>query len=86
MENSDSQLPDFTLSDEQIPLYEPVVLDDSHKEALKSEIKELLKERKAALVAHYYVDQDVQDLADATGGCVSDSLEMARFGRRQIYG
>lgn len=35
----------------------------------------------AVLVAHYYVDGALQDLADATGGCVSDSLEMARFGR-----
>jgi quinolinate synthase len=33
------------------------------------------------LVAHYYVDGDLQDLAQATGGCVADSLEMARFGR-----
>ena len=35
----------------------------------------------AVLIAHYYVDADVQDLALETGGCVSDSLEMARFGR-----
>ncbi len=35
----------------------------------------------AVLVAHYYVDGDLQDLADETGGCVADSLEMARFGR-----
>jgi quinolinate synthase len=33
------------------------------------------------LVAHYYVDGDLQDLALETGGCVADSLEMARFGR-----
>jgi quinolinate synthase len=33
------------------------------------------------LVSHYYVDADLQDLAEETGGCVSDSLEMARFGR-----
>ncbi len=51
------------------------------KTVLKLRIKRLLKERGAALVAHYYVDPDVQDLADETGGCVSDSLEMARFGR-----
>jgi len=51
------------------------------KAELKSRIKRLLKERDAVLVAHYYVDPDVQDLADETGGCVSDSLEMARFGR-----
>jgi quinolinate synthase len=41
----------------------------------------LLKARDAVLVAHYYVDGDLQDLALATGGCVADSLEMARFGR-----
>ncbi len=41
----------------------------------------LLKARSAVLVAHYYVDGDLQDLALATGGCVADSLEMARFGR-----
>ncbi len=48
---------------------------------LKARIAELLKEKKAVLVAHYYVDADLQDLAEETGGCVSDSLEMARFGR-----
>lgn len=49
--------------------------------ALKAEIKALLKARDAVLVAHYYVDSELQDLAEETGGCVSDSLEMARFGR-----
>ena len=48
---------------------------------LKARAKELLKARDAALVAHYYVDGDLQDLALETGGCVADSLEMARFGR-----
>ncbi|RJX34213.1 MAG: quinolinate synthase NadA [Oxalobacter sp.] len=51
------------------------------KAALKARIRQLLKERNAVLVAHYYVDPDVQDMADETGGCVADSLEMARFGR-----
>jgi quinolinate synthase len=41
----------------------------------------LLRARGAVLVAHYYVSGDLQDLALATGGCVADSLEMARFGR-----
>ena len=53
----------------------------TEKSALKAEIKALLKARGAVLVAHYYVDSDLQELADETGGCVSDSLEMARFGR-----
>jgi quinolinate synthase len=44
-------------------------------------IKRLLKEKNAALVAHYYTDPILQQLAEETGGCVSDSLEMARFGK-----
>jgi quinolinate synthase len=49
--------------------------------ALKERIKRLLKERDAVMVSHYYVHPDLQDLAEETGGIVSDSLEMARFGR-----
>ncbi|MGA1041713.1 MAG: quinolinate synthase NadA [Burkholderiaceae bacterium] len=48
---------------------------------LVDEIKSLLKARNAVLVAHYYVDPVLQDLAWETGGFVADSLEMARFGR-----
>jgi quinolinate synthase len=50
---------------------------------LKAGIKRLLKEQNAVLLAHYYVEPDIQDLAEETGGCVADSLEMARFGRAQ---
>jgi quinolinate synthase len=59
----------------------PEALSADKKAALKDRIRHLLKERGAVLVAHYYVDADLQDLAEETGGCVSDSLEMARFGR-----
>ncbi len=52
------------------------------KEALKNEIKKLLKEQDAVLVAHYYVDQDLQELAEETGGYISDSLDMAKFGNQ----
>ena len=48
---------------------------------LKARARELLRQHDATLVAHYYVDGDLQDLALETGGCVADSLEMARFGR-----
>ena len=34
------------------------------------------------LVAHYYTDDAIQALAEETGGCVSDSLQMARFGHQ----
>jgi quinolinate synthase len=50
------------------------------RERLLARIKQLLDEKNAVLVAHYYTDEDLQKLADDTGGCVSDSLEMARFG------
>ena len=49
--------------------------------SIKNSIKSLLKEKNAVLVAHYYTDSKLQQLADETGGCVSDSLEMARFGK-----
>lgn len=52
----------------------------AEREQLLAKIKRLLKEKNAVLVAHYYTDADLQQLADETGGCVSDSLEMARFG------
>lgn len=43
-------------------------------------IRAMLKRENAVLIAHYYTDPDIQKLAEETGGCVSDSLEMARFG------
>ena len=49
-------------------------------ERYKARIKALLKEKNACLVAHYYTDPIIQELAEETGGCVADSLEMARFG------
>ena len=55
-------------------------LGEAEKTALKDRIKALLAEQNAVLVAHYYVDGDLQALAEETGGYVADSLEMARFG------
>ena len=72
---------DYSLLPAEVPDFVPEVLDGARREELKERIRELLRERGAVLVAHYYVDGDVQDLADETGGCVADSLEMARFGR-----
>ncbi|MDC0238358.1 quinolinate synthase NadA [Gammaproteobacteria bacterium] len=64
-----------------VPVHTVTALDDAEKEALREEIRSLLEEENAVLVAHFYVDGDIQDLAEETGGCVADSLEMARFGR-----
>ena len=59
----------------------PAKLSDIQQTELRNEIKALLKANNAVLVAHYYTDPVIQALAEETGGCVSDSLEMARFGR-----
>jgi len=59
----------------------PQVLTPEDRRAAIELAAALLKREQAVLVAHYYVDGDIQDLALQTGGCVSDSLEMARFGR-----
>jgi len=53
----------------------------TERAALKERVRRLLRERDAVMVSHYYVHPDLQDLAEETGGLVSDSLEMARFGR-----
>lgn len=45
-------------------------------------IRKLLLTKNAVLIAHFYTDPLIQQLADETRGCVGDSLEMARFGAR----
>jgi len=61
-------------------LGEPETLDAEKQAELKNRIKAELKAQDAVLVAHYYCDDIIQELAEETGGCVADSLEMARFG------
>jgi quinolinate synthase len=51
-------------------------------ESQKQRIIALMQQQNATLVAHYYTDPVIQALAEETGGCVSDSLEMARFGKQ----
>lgn len=55
--------------------------DAEEKALLIAEIKQLLVQEDAVMVAHYYTEPELQALAEETGGCVADSLEMARFGR-----
>ena len=59
----------------------PEVASPARQQELTTRIKALLVRENAVLVAHYYTDPLIQALAEETGGCVSDSLEMARFGR-----
>jgi quinolinate synthase len=59
----------------------PAVMDSSKAENLLSRLKSLFLETNSCLIAHYYTEGAIQDLAEASGGFVGDSLEMARFGR-----
>ncbi|CAM4056379.1 quinolinate synthase NadA [Psychrobacter arenosus] len=59
----------------------PADMSRSERQAVEANIRRLLQQHNAVLVAHYYVDPFIQELALETGGCVGDSLEMARFGQ-----
>ena len=56
-------------------------ISKKQKQHLISKIKAQLVAQDAVIIAHYYVDAEIQQLAEQTGGFVADSLEMARFGR-----
>lgn len=60
----------------------PETMGADEATAHKARISELLQQHNAVLVAHYYTDPQIQALAEETGGCVADSLEMARFGKQ----
>jgi len=57
-------------------------IGEPERQDLIKRIKLLLKEKNAVIIAHYYTDKDIQWLAEETGGHVSDSLDMARFGNQ----
>jgi quinolinate synthase len=59
----------------------PIKLSEFEQASLIADIKKLLVAKNSVLVAHYYTSPVIQALAESTGGCVADSLEMARFGR-----
>lgn len=60
----------------------PRILTSAQRDALFEQITSLLRERNAVLITHYYVDEQLQILTDATGGYVGDSLGMANYGNR----
>ena len=69
-----------------VPPMQEERLDDVERSTLITRIRDLIERQNAVLIAHYYTSADIQDLAESTGGCVSDSLEMARFGHAHDAG
>lgn len=60
----------------------PKKVTPAEKQLLIEKCKSKLAENNAVLIAHYYTDPDIQELAELTGGFVGDSLEMAKFGAK----
>ena len=70
----------YELPKDTIPETVTEQISDAERQQLTTLIKQRLQEQNACIVAHYYTDPDCQIIADETGGYVSDSLDMARFG------
>ena len=77
-----SQIPERVLVQAHLEARQPKPLTAEEIAQYKRDIAAELKKQNAVLVAHYYTDPLIQALAEETGGCVSDSLEMARFGNQ----
>ncbi|WP_339846939.1 quinolinate synthase NadA [uncultured Halopseudomonas sp.] len=76
-----SQIPERVLVQAHLAAKQVAPLTVAEEADYKARIRAALDARNAVLVAHYYTDPVLQALAEETGGCVSDSLEMARFGK-----
>jgi len=58
----------------------PQPLSQDEKISLMASCRDKLQSNGAVLIAHYYTDPEIQELAEQSGGFVGDSLEMAKFG------
>jgi len=74
-------IPNHLLEKHQAKLLKRKVYDADDLKLLKKSIKSLLDEKNGVLISHYYVDKEIQELTEDLGGCVSDSLQMAKFGQ-----
>ena len=74
-------IPNQLLEKHQAKLLKRKVYDADDLKLLKKSIKSLLDEKNGVLISHYYVDKEIQELTEDLGGCVSDSLQMAKFGQ-----
>ncbi len=79
MNNAQQLISDYSAQVVQRPHATTLTLDE-RAERFRL-LKSLLVEQNAVLIAHYYVDPLLQQLAQESGGFVGDSLEMAKFGK-----
>ena len=74
-------IPNHLLEKHQTKLLKRKAYNADDLKLLKRSIKSLLNEKNGVLISHYYVDKEIQELTEELGGCVSDSLQMAKFGQ-----
>ncbi|WP_100634528.1 quinolinate synthase NadA [Pseudomonas qingdaonensis] len=77
-----TQISERLLVQAHLDAKQPKPLTPEQEADYRAAIAAELKAQDAVLVAHFYCDPVIQALAEETGGCVSDSLEMARFGNQ----
>lgn len=80
-DNTENLAADLTVVREYLDrAQEPEHLSASEEADYRRQLIQLMEQKNARLVAHYYTEAVLQELAEESGGFVGDSLEMARFG------
>lgn len=70
------RIPEF-----EVPLTaSPVTRSKEVRQTEINRLTKLLRAQNAVLIAHYYTDPEVQELAESSCGFIGDSLAMAQFG------
>ena len=81
---SQSNIPDYSLPEERVPLFEPEHLGAEAKTALKAEIAQLLDDRGATLIAHYYVGRSCREIAQRSGLSLANVKVRLHRARRRL--
>ena len=81
MKSSSIQLvPENLLASHKKKIYAEDKITPEELELVKK-IKDKVLEKNISLISHYYTDTKIQKITEELNGCVSDSLQMAKFGK-----
>tara|TARA_Y100000022_G_scaffold158810_1_gene141512 strand:+ start:245 stop:1279 length:1035 start_codon:yes stop_codon:yes gene_type:complete len=73
-------VPDDLLASHKRKLFAEEIVSSEELQLIEK-IKNLVFEKNISLISHYYTDNKIQKLTEELNGCVSDSLQMAKFGK-----
>ena len=81
MKSSSIELvPENLLASHKRKLYAEDKITAEERELI-TKIREKVSKENISLISHYYTDQKIQKITEDLGGCVSDSLQMAKSGK-----